>query len=153
MELKLIDVVGEQHEVEFGTCELCMSTGMVDEPTFVFEIDGKRIEIDGYQWDWGDYHELCVDNVVQFSAWLSTQDFVGYTEKDFGYYWLEEKISEYDKQEKLFNENQEMKQELKLIKEDMKIIKSETYGFEFRKERIRQICEKWLASTTNKKIH
>lgn len=76
MKLKLIDVKTDWHEVEFGTCELCFSTGFVDEPVFVFEdTEGNQFEVDGYWWSWGDYDEVYIDNLVDFAAWIAQQDF------------------------------------------------------------------------------
>ncbi len=33
-----------------------------------------QVTVDTYYWDWGDCFESTVDNVVDFSAWLSEQE-------------------------------------------------------------------------------
>ena len=64
-----------EEEVEFGTCELCFSYGIADNPYMVLEFpDGTKVTLDTYYWDWGDYCEAKVGNVVDFSAWLSEQE-------------------------------------------------------------------------------
>ncbi|KAF1216482.1 hypothetical protein B8V54_06465 [Streptococcus agalactiae] len=74
---KVVDV-GSNHEydVTFCTCEVCMSYGNeVDNPYIVIEKpDGTKKEVDIYYWSWGDYFEYYIDNVVEFSAFLSEQD-------------------------------------------------------------------------------
>jgi hypothetical protein len=75
--IKVIDVgTNPEYDVEFGTCEVCLSYGNeVDNPYMVLEFtDGTQAKVDTYYWDWGDYFESSVDNVVDFSAWLSEQD-------------------------------------------------------------------------------
>lgn len=74
---KVIDVgYNPEDDVEFGTCELCMSYGNeVDNPYVVIEKpDGTTEEVNTYYWDWGDYCTYYIDNVVEFSAFLSKQD-------------------------------------------------------------------------------
>ena len=36
--------------------------------------DGTQVKHETYCWDFGDYFETTVDNVVDFSAWLSEQE-------------------------------------------------------------------------------
>ena len=73
--IKVIDVGGNPEETQFGTCELCFSFGVADNPYMVLEFpDGTQVKCDTYYWDWGDYFETSVDNVVDFSAWLSEQE-------------------------------------------------------------------------------
>lgn len=73
--IKVIDVGSNPEEVEFGTCELCFSHGIADNPYMVLEFpDGTQVTYDTYLWDWGDYFDYTVDNVVDFSAWLSEED-------------------------------------------------------------------------------
>lgn len=52
MAVKLVDYKHEvEHDVEFGTCELCMSTGDLRYGVFVFEDEsGERIEITNGEW-------------------------------------------------------------------------------------------------------
>lgn len=74
--IKVIDVGSNPEETQFGTCELCFSYGTADNPYMVLEFpDGTQATLDTYHWDWGDYFETTVDNVVDFSAWLSEQEF------------------------------------------------------------------------------
>ena len=73
--IKVIDVGSNPEETQFGTCELCFSFGTADNPYMVLEFpDGTQVKYDTYYWVWGDYFETTVDNVVDFSAWLSEQD-------------------------------------------------------------------------------
>lgn len=73
--IKVIDVGSNPEETQFGTCELCFSYGMADNPYMVLEFpDGTQVTIETYYWDWGDYFETTVGNVIDFSAWLSEQE-------------------------------------------------------------------------------
>ncbi|HEP1824690.1 TPA: hypothetical protein VB895_002242 [Streptococcus suis] len=73
--IKVIDIGYEPKETRFGTCELCFSYGVADNPYMVLEFpDGTQVTHDTYYWDWGDYWEYSVANVVDFSAWLSEQE-------------------------------------------------------------------------------
>ena len=73
--IKVIDVGSNPEETQFGTCELCFSYGIADNPYMVLEFpDGTQATVKTYHWDWGDYFETTVDNVVDFSAWLSEQE-------------------------------------------------------------------------------
>ena len=73
--IKVIDIGSNPEETQFGTCELCFSYGIADNPYMVLEFpDGTQATLETYYWDWGDYCEFGVDNVVDFSAWLSEQE-------------------------------------------------------------------------------
>ncbi|HEM3698932.1 TPA: hypothetical protein U1C85_002018 [Streptococcus suis] len=73
--IKVIDIGSNPKRTMFGTCELCFSYGMADNPYMVLEFpDGTQATLETYHWDWGDYYESSVDNVVDFSAWLSEQE-------------------------------------------------------------------------------
>ena len=73
--IKVIDVGSNPEETQFGTCELCLSYGTADNPYMVLEFpDGTQVTHNTYNWDWGDCFESTVDNVVDFSAWLSEQE-------------------------------------------------------------------------------
>ncbi|HFH9833949.1 TPA: hypothetical protein ACGOOI_000819 [Streptococcus suis] len=73
--IKVIDIGSSPRGTQFGTCELCFSYGIADNPYMVLEFpDGTKVTIETYYWDWGDYFETSVDNVVDFSAWLSEQE-------------------------------------------------------------------------------
>ena len=73
--IKVIDIGSNPEETQFGTCELCFSYGVADNPYMVLEFpDGTQTTHKTYYWDWGDYWESNVNNVVDFSAWLSEQE-------------------------------------------------------------------------------
>ena len=73
--IKVIDIGSNPEEAQFGTCELCFSFGVADNPYMVLEFpDGTQVKHNTYFWDWGDYFETSVDNVVDFSAWLSERE-------------------------------------------------------------------------------
>ena len=73
--IKVIDVGTNPEETQFGTCELCFSYGMADNPYMVLEFpDGTQVIHDTYYWDLGDCFEYRVANIVDFSAWLSEQE-------------------------------------------------------------------------------
>ena len=73
--IKVIDIGSNPEETQFGTCELCFSYDVADNPYMVLEFpDGTQVKHETYNWDWGDYYETTVDNVVDFSAWLSEQE-------------------------------------------------------------------------------
>ena len=73
--IKVIDIGSNPKGTMFGTCELCFSYGVADNPYMVLEFpDGTQVTLETYYWDWGDYFESSVDNVVDFSAWLSEQE-------------------------------------------------------------------------------
>ena len=73
--IKVIDAGSNPEETQLGTCELCFSFCVADNPYMVLEFpDGTQVTVETYYWRWGDYSETSVDNVVDFSAWLSEQD-------------------------------------------------------------------------------
>ena len=73
--IKVIDIGTNPEETQFGTCELCFSHGVADNPYMVLEFpDGTQVTHNTYFWRWENYFEFGVDNVVDFSAWLSEQD-------------------------------------------------------------------------------
>ena len=98
--IKVIDVGSNPEETQFGTCELCFSYGVADNPYMVLEFpDGTQVTVETYYWDWGDYYEVTVDNVVDFSAWLSEQELSEEgvkALKNDGKYTLIELINEYN---------------------------------------------------------
>lgn len=77
--LKLTDFYSDSYETDFGTCDLCMSTGIHEEEHFVFETsDGTVIDMENGYWSWGDYYTLLyIDNTADFAHWLSKQEFDG----------------------------------------------------------------------------
>ena len=100
--IKVIDVGSNPKEAQFGTCELCFSYGVADNPYMVLEFpDGTQVTVETHCWDWGDYFETTVDNVVDFSAWLSEQELSEErvkTLKNNGNYKLIELINKYNRQ-------------------------------------------------------
>ena len=73
--VKVIDVGSNPEETQSCACELCFSYGMADNPYIVLEFpDGTQVTHNTYYWRWGNYFEFGVDNVVDFSAWLSEQE-------------------------------------------------------------------------------
>lgn len=99
MKLKLIGVETNRHEAEVGTCELCMGIMEVDEPTYIFEKEnGETFEIEGWEWSWGDYWDLNIDNVIDFADWVSQHDFE--YKPPFGYQWLSNVINQYEEEKK-----------------------------------------------------
>lgn len=82
--MKLVDFETETTIENFGTCELCMSTGELRREFFVFEVsdledeDTKRITVENGEWDYGDYDRiLYLDNSADFAHWISKQTFEG----------------------------------------------------------------------------
>lgn len=80
MKFKLIDVRGEAEEnVQFGTCELCMSIGDLHKEVFYFlgEEDNLVIVEDGF-WSWGSYmhHYYHLDelNILEIAEWFKGKD-------------------------------------------------------------------------------
>ena len=102
--IKVIDVgTNPEYDVEFGTCEVCLSYGNeVDNPYMVLEFpDGTQVTVDTYYWTCGDYFEPRLDNVVDFSAWLSGKELSDEEVEDLksdGCYTLIELINEYNLQ-------------------------------------------------------
>ena len=98
--IKVIDVGSNPKETQFGTCELCFSYGVADNPYMVLEFpDGTQVTVETHCWDWGDYFEITVYNVVNFSAWLSEQELSEERVKALkndGQYTLIELINEYN---------------------------------------------------------
>ncbi|MBJ6746649.1 hypothetical protein JEQ21_09375 [Streptococcus sp. 121] len=73
--LKVVNVGSNPEYTQFGTCEVCFSWGEADNPYMVIEFpNGDQVQIDTFEWDWGDYYPYYVDNVIDFSAWLSEQE-------------------------------------------------------------------------------
>lgn len=100
--IKVIDVGSNpEDDVTFGTCEVCLSYGNeVDNPYMVLEFpDGTQVTHNTYYWHWAEYRECRIDNVIDFSAWLSEQELSDEDVEDLkndGEYTLIELINEYD---------------------------------------------------------
>ena len=97
MKYKVIDVESDYEEVVTGTCELCMSTACINVGQLIVEDEnGTEVYIPLYQpLGWGDYDELYIDNIVDFSAWLQEQDIEPIVDDKF--YRLEELLELYKK--------------------------------------------------------
>lgn len=95
MKLKLIDVITDVHEVETGTCELCFSTTTASDPVYVFEKQDtkEKFEVEGYDWDWGDYSEVLVDNIIDFAEYVSACEFT--SDQVFNFGWLDQLAYDY----------------------------------------------------------
>ena len=75
MKYKLINIYSNTEEdVEFGTCELCMSRGDLTTNHYVFQDEkGKTSTLEGGYWEWGSYYYFTyVDvNVIEFAEYIS----------------------------------------------------------------------------------
>ena len=88
----LTDICSEtEHNVHFGTCELCMSTGSLTKHFFVFEVDGHTKKMENGFWDWGDYITY-IDfvNAVNFINAFNKADIRVDSIEDLDTYWLQE---------------------------------------------------------------
>lgn len=89
MKLKLIDIVGEaDHDVTFGTCELCEYTSDLYYDTYIVEDEnGERITLINGFWSYGDWFTIADSNkeinVIDLADWVNQQDFVA---DKYGYY-------------------------------------------------------------------
>lgn len=84
MRIKLVDYYSEEPKtVQFGTCELCFSTGTVQDGYFVFEANGEKVTIPDFDWDWGDRREVYVDNVIAFADFVGSGVFPDDLELDY----------------------------------------------------------------------
>ena len=81
MKFKLVDVKKEVELAEFGTCELCFSTGELEVVFYVIEgEDGVRHELENGEWSWGEYYCYVnseVKNVIDFASFFSNQEYYG----------------------------------------------------------------------------
>ena len=74
--VRLLDYNEYSEYTNFGTCELCMGTGIANNPTFTFEYTDTETgeetvsDVAGYMWDWGDYITVDIYNVPRFGDWL-----------------------------------------------------------------------------------
>lgn len=95
MRVKLLDIERETVEETYGTCELCMSTGLGTNDTVVFEDTGtgEVFRVDGYFWEWGDKFEICIENAADFAHWINGMDVPDANEYDFA--WLQGLVCDY----------------------------------------------------------
>lgn len=76
MKLKLIDHESVTKETDFGTCELCASTGEATFTTLIFKRDdGEVLRAETWYWSWGDLFTIDIDNVFDFAAWIKDKEF------------------------------------------------------------------------------
>ena len=74
--VRLLDYNEYSQETTFGSCEICMYTSTAENPTFTFEFTdtdtGEKTvsDVNGYEWDWGDYSTVDISNVALFGDWL-----------------------------------------------------------------------------------
>lgn len=77
MAVKLVDYKHEvEHDVEFGTCEICMSNGDLRYGVFVFEDElGERLEITNGEWSWGDWlDDYHIENIPRFADFFNKRN-------------------------------------------------------------------------------
>ena len=74
--VRLLDYNEYSEYTNFGTCELCMHSGIAENPTFTFvftdTVTGEETmsNVNGYMWSWGDYSVVYITNVALFGDWL-----------------------------------------------------------------------------------
>lgn len=80
MKLRLTDFDSNTYMDTDGSCELCMSTGMLDHPLYTFTSSyGESYTIEGWWYDWG--HHVTIDiNLPVFTTWLHDAEFKEPTE-------------------------------------------------------------------------
>lgn len=99
MKYKVIDYVSDVRKEQTGTCDLCFGTAMVENGFITVEDEnGKTTKISLTWWDWGDYHTIYIDNVVDFSAWLQERDVEPIDDVN-EWSWLDELVEEYYEEE------------------------------------------------------
>ena len=77
MSVKLVDYKYEvEHDVEFGTCEPCMSNGDLEYGVFVFEDEsGEQLEITNGEWSWGDWiDDYHIGNIPRFADFFNKKN-------------------------------------------------------------------------------
>ena len=96
IDIKLINVdTSNAGNEQIGTCELCFGSRWCDNPILTFEKpDGEQIHVEGFYWDWGDYHEIRIDNYLNFSDWLSKKN-IDCNRLKSDYWYLDNLVEEY----------------------------------------------------------
>ena len=79
MKYKLVDVRREiEEDVEFGTCDYCMSVGTLEYAVAIVEDEeGNTHEFENGYWSWGEWYEFSykeIENVIDFAFWLNQQE-------------------------------------------------------------------------------
>ena len=99
--VRLLDYNEYSQETTFGTCEICMYTGTAENPTFTFEFTNTGTgeeevrDVNGYEWDWGDYSTVDIYNVITFGDWLEDNTITVDT-LDMDFYSLRELVSRWE---------------------------------------------------------
>ena len=99
--VRLLDYNEYSEYTDFGTCELCMHSGIAENPTFTIEFTdtetGEKTvsDVEGYMWDWGDYFTVYISNVARFGDWLEDNTITVDT-KDMDYGDLQELAYRFD---------------------------------------------------------
>lgn len=94
MKVKLVDVLEHPTEEQTGTCEYCFSTIECNNPVFLFQLsNGEEVAVNGYWWDYDNYDEVYISNIINFASWLDDKDFSDDTVIDTD--WLIDVVDEY----------------------------------------------------------
>lgn len=89
MKLKLID-----YKTDCGFVEIYDGRMWASKPVVTFEMeDGTRKDVRCYQFRYGDYDEVVINDVEGFGNWVATQDFDSNT--TFTFDWLDDLVDEY----------------------------------------------------------
>ena len=97
--IKLVDVdTSDAREEQTGTCELCFGSAWCDNPILIFEKpSGEQIRAEGFYWNWGDYHEIRIDNYLNFSDWFLKKD-INCEQLEYDYWYLENLVELYNEE-------------------------------------------------------
>lgn len=89
--VQIVDVRDEtEHDVEFGTCDVCMGTGSLTRFWFTFEVGSKRVEMENGRWDYGDYEDYFrFYNVIRFINEFNMQNIMVDDISDITPSWME----------------------------------------------------------------
>ena len=99
--VRLLDYNEYSQETTFGSCEICMHTGTAENPVYTFEFTDTETgaeevrDVNGYEWDWGDYITVDIYNVIAFGDWLEDNTITVDT-LDMDFYSLRELVSRWE---------------------------------------------------------
>lgn len=90
--VKIVDIREEtEHDVEFGTCEICMGTGDLTRFWITFEVNGDRVDKENGYWSWGDYlNYFSFSNAILFINKFNDKDIRVNDISDITYDWMNE---------------------------------------------------------------
>lgn len=76
MKYRVVDYISnEATEETTGTCEMCFGMSVQNNDVIVIEDEkGTRMEVVLNEWSWGDLTNYYIDNIIEFSDWLSKQE-------------------------------------------------------------------------------